>query len=53
MRERGSNRMVGSQKLAVASLGVTPAMEWMVASIVDSKARKTERLASSSETRDR
>ena len=46
--------MVGSQKLTVASLGVTPAIEWMVAaSIVDSKARKAERLASSSDTRAR
>ncbi len=46
--------MVGSQKLAVASLGMTPAIEWMAAaSIVDLKARKAERLASSTDTRAR
>ena len=49
-RER---RMVGSQKLEAISLGVTPATERMAASIVESKARKAGRLASSSETRAR
>ena len=52
-RERGSDRMVGSQKLEAISLGVTPATEKMAASIVESKARKAGRLVSSSETRAR
>ena len=46
-RERGSDRMVGSQKLEAISLGVTPATKRMAASIMESKARKTGRLASS------
>ena len=50
-RERGSDRMVGSQKLEAISLGVTPATERMAASIVESKARKAGELASSSETK--
>ena len=52
-RERGSDRIVGSQKLDSTSLGVTPAMERMPASILDSKSRKAGRLAASLETRAR
>ena len=53
-RGRGSDRRLGIQKLKAASLGVIPAMEWMTASILASKARKKEgRLASSSETQAR
>ena len=52
-RDSGSDRIVGSQKLDTAFLGVTPAMERMEASILESKSRKAGRLAASSETRAR
>ena len=52
-RERGSDRTVVSQKPDTASLGVTPAMERMPASKLESKSRNVERLAARSETRAR
>ncbi len=47
------NRIVGSHKLGTASLGVTPTMERMAASILESKSSKVRRLATSSEMRAR